>query len=249
MINDANKFTYGFEIEGLFRIDLQNRLYDIFQAKLKGDGSVGINKYEFTDRIIINTRDWDGDEYAIGVFDTFKKMLDTIKIFENNKNYVSNKTCGMHIHIKPKPQYQNLHHTISDYQFIKNLQEFASKNLCEKIRKRIATNEYCHPYTTLPITRHRWNAGNKYQFVRNHPQGTLEFRFFSACEHKESNIQLFFYHFFRELKKIKKVKEKDIILKDKQKTIKIKQNFNIIKQQKTLNIRNTIYNENKSLCV
>jgi hypothetical protein len=37
--------------------------------------------------------------------------------------------------------------------------------------------------------------------MKNHEQGTIEFRFFSACEHRDKNIKMFLSYFIKELNK------------------------------------------------
>lgn len=244
-IANKNKFTWGAEIEGHFKIKFRDELFKLFRSNkysninlnITGDGSVdNLYDMEIQENSNINAYNWKGKEMKLGIFRKYDDMINILSLFENGNNYLRNDSCGIHIHIKPKLKYKKLKYLLADYKFIIDLQKFAEKNLCWLTRDRIKNNTYCKPYTTLSKTFTAWKVERKYSFVRNHPQGTLEFRFFSTCKHKIENINIFFNYFFENLNKIenskyyslplkKNKKESDIIIKntiikEKLKTIK-----------------------------
>jgi len=210
----SEQFTYGFEIEGAFGCKLLKGLYDDGRKKgycldEKEDGSVNVGvpqvkRYKFEDPDELQ-------ELGIGIFENLKAMLDVVRHFKNDKNYLQDDSCGLHVHIKPKDD-EELKRRIFDYDFIRHLQKWASDNLCEEIRYRIAHSSFCRPHGGLLNMYTSVNHQAKHVFVGNHPQKTLEFRFFSTCEHKTKNIELFFREFFRELAKIEIGKSKNFRL-------------------------------------
>ena len=220
-------FTYGFEIEGKFDHKLCRRIERIYGTGCKDDGSVDVD----TDDWNYDCDDWNGEEFAIGIFKSFGGMIRVLKWFKNNENYLENKSCGIHVHIKPKKdKIDNLMRCmIGDYEFIQNLQNFAKNHLCNEVKHRLTSSIFCRPYLTFPTTIREWNGQKKYAFIGNHPIGTFEFRFFSTCEHKVKNITTFFDYFFNELAKIKPKKSRELDIKS-QKTRKMMID-NIIKRK------------------
>lgn len=133
----SNNFTWGFELEGHISQDLKDILETerdngkFNDLELKGDGSVSVN-----DRIIdpayyeYNSDSYIIEETAIGVFDNLETLKKYLRLFKNGVNYESNKTCGLHIHLKPKEKNEHLKGMIFDKEFITKLENY-SKLLCE----------------------------------------------------------------------------------------------------------------------
>lgn len=229
--NLKKNFTYGFEIEGRFDEKLCRRIKREFGINCKDDGSVNVDMREDDDN-------WEGEEFALGVFQSFDKMIRILKWFKNDENYYENYTCGIHVHIKPKEKKINnlLRCMIGDYDFIQNLQNFAKKNLCKETKKRLKTSSYCYPYGSFTTTLREWRGKKKYAFIGNHPLGTFEFRFFSTCKHKIKNIKTFFNYFFAELAKVKAKKREELDVKIEKKENKIKEELKIEENDKTIKI-------------
>lgn len=217
-------FTYGFEIEGLFTKqsirkiteNLERRKIDI---DIKSDGSVSVRPTKLDIEYI------DERECAIGVFKKFKDMLKAMSFFENDNNYFYDTSCGLHIHIKPIQHHKELKAMILDYNLILNLQSWVKNNLCNCNNNRLLhNNNYCQNYTSFKNAHYSVAHNDKYKFIKNHESGTVEFRFFSPCEHKIDNVSIFFDYLFKILSKTKPLKEKTFILP---KALSIpKQNYN-----------------------
>lgn len=223
-------FTYGFEIEGRFNKTLCRKVRNNYRARCKSDGSVDVDVEDFGD---YESCLWDGEELAIGIFDKFDEMIEVLKWFKNDKNYLQNDTCGIHVHIKPKERKINnlMRCVIGDYDFIQDSQRFAENHLCDEVKHRLSTSSFCRPYKTFSTALHDWRRKKKYAFIGNHPSNTFEFRFFSTCRHKASNIELFFDYFFRELAKIEPKKSEELTVKAL-KTTKIDINNTIMRGNK-----------------
>jgi len=206
---NTNDFSWGFEIEGLFDTEFvqelkweENQKGRILETK--GDGSVRFDDddYEF---INCNYR-----EVAVGIFNSHKELVRTLKKFDSS-NYEFNNSCGIHLHLKPRNQRTRL--KFMDYHFIKKLQEKAQK-LSPNIKRRILNeNGWCRQYKGLQTLRNEFDRKEKYRFVRNHPKGTFEFRFFSADENRVSNVEVFVKIMLKELNKVKDIKTKNYTLK------------------------------------
>jgi len=195
------KFTWGFEIEGLFHNDLVSKLRKLEDKKsyikleIKDDGSVDIDLPDSLDKTEWGIEEND-KEVAIGIFKDFKEMLKVLKMFKNEDNYLENSSCGLHIHLGVKDEL--LRAKIGDYSFIKKLEKWVKENLCGRTQKRL-NNTYCQHYGNFVNTYREWRKESKYRFLSNHPQGTFEFRFFAPCKHKIKNVKKFFEFFFNEL--------------------------------------------------
>ncbi len=210
---DKNSLTYGFEIEGAFTKKLISKLQvGNFHLQTKNDGSI---KYsELVSQYRQKTGIWNTDllfgnceEITLGVF---KKQTDLLKVMKkiNAKNYYWNGSCGLHLHVKPKRNVIWNKHRILDLVFIKDLQKFAYGNLCEHVKDRRG-NQYCKPYKNIENMRNRAFGKDKYSFVRFHEHyKTFEFRFFSPCEHKAKNAELFLNYFVKRLNKVDCVSKK-----------------------------------------
>jgi len=201
-----NNFTWGFELEGVFARSIVEKVYRLglkkgFRIEGKYDGSVNdalISAADFE-----TERDNEGaiTEINVGVFKRFDEMVKVLEAF-NRKNYISDDSCGLHIHIKPKAGKEFLNGQIFDSDFIENIQHFAWL-LCDHIRGERMENRYCLPAKTFSRKLRNYKYKTKYTFMGNHPQGTTEFRFFSACNHKADNVKKFFKYFGEKLGKKK----------------------------------------------
>lgn len=198
-------FTFGFEIEGIFSIGLPEKLQK-FSFSRKSDGSVHSSDIIDDNRIIRGLID-DYTEYNVGIFKNKEDLLNAVRLFENGKNYFMDTSCGLHLHIKPKDE--KIKELFWDLDFISKLENFAFKNLCECQKKRYG-NRFCEVYTNLKYFISDIKNQEKYRFVRNHPSGTLEFRFFSPCPHKAENIEKFLNYMFRLLEKQEPKKKETI---------------------------------------
>lgn len=202
MITDK-QFTFGFELEGIFSNGLIEELYDDSSLDFcaKDDGSVSVSNTKGLDLAY----DSEGElvrEVNLGIFKSLEGLLAYLKMFENGENYQSNDSCGLHIHIKPKSD--ELRAKIFDRKFIVKLERYAEL-LCPETRARIVDEQksyYCKCHYSARGLLQDYRNRTKYLFLRNHPSGTLEFRFFSACEHKLLNVKRFFDYFFEELNKM-----------------------------------------------
>jgi hypothetical protein len=212
--NVLKNFTFGFEIEGFFERDFLENLVENEAKKnrvkvnYKKDYSV---HWEDEEELEENYSDY--TELAIGIFMSFQSMIDFLSLFNRENGYIYNRTCGLHIHLKPKRD-TDLRRRIGDWQLIRDLQEFAKDNLCEHIYPRVIDGggRWCRTYGGIETAWRRWRQQEKYSFLRNHPIGTVEFRFFSPCEHKIENAINFFDFLENKLKETKRRKNKLIFL-------------------------------------
>ena len=211
---DTN-FSYGFEIEGVFTLKLIKSLEKYGDGfRLRSDGSVRwnsiIDKYDLGEEIR-NLTDDGNEEVNLGIFKSQKELLKALKLFEDGKNYFQNESCGLHLHVYPL--LQPAREIFWGYKFIKRIQNFAYSELCECVKKR-KTNTYCKPYTTFKNTLNEYQRQEKYAFVRNHPQKTLEFRFLAPCEHKVENVKKFLEFMRQEMTKKTNKVQTHIFLKE-----------------------------------
>ena len=182
----ANKFSFGFEIEGLFNKPTMLLMRKFRGFDLHGDGSVHV---DYPDE-----GEWFGYELVSPVYKGrkgLKKFERDLLIFELNKNYVRDDSCGIHLHIKTRDSF--LDDTLRSMLFIEKLQDFVEENLCPDTQERLWDCEWSRSYKSAEnhydnkcwrYARSEFESGEKYKFVRNHPQGTLEFRIFSTCKHR-----------------------------------------------------------------
>lgn len=223
MTYEDNDFTYGFEIEGIFRKELRKKLLELeeslgWDTYLKGDGSVHGGDICRSAGIYDTYEIAHGTEYNIGIFNNLKDLLGAIKIFENGKNYYMDESCGLHLHIKPKRDIKNTKGLFWDLDLIKKLEEFADTKLCSCVKKRKG-NRYCEQYNDFERFLEDYKYGEKYRFVRNHPSGTMEFRFLSPCKHKEENVEKFVKYLISNLSKQEAKKSDTIELEVKETVI------------------------------
>ena len=230
--------TYGFEIEGNFLAELKQKLGDKYCYKTDGSVSVSDNErkilkrnYVFADFIVDSNSNYKS-EITSPVFKNKTQLLKALKRFEYMKNWIANTTCGIHIHIGFKnDELKKL--DIADTMTINRLQQYAKNNLCEHIKTRLNCNTFCRPYDTSNFNNVFYDYKNKtkYKFMKNHESGTYEFRFFSACEHKDKNTKDFFNYLNNLLKDYRFHRHtKGIIRNDK--ILKIELNENIKQKQK-----------------
>lgn len=196
MIKD-NFLTYGVEIEGLFSDDLIHYVqHDDNNHSIKYDGSVHFTNSE-VDKANKNNPDQFTNDYreiASGVFHNKKDLLAFVKMFDS-KNYHYNDTTGLHLHIGMYQGYDDsispdrLQALICNYDFIKKLQDTIINQTCQCQKDRLLNHDfYCKTAKTSRDLTFNYRRNVKYSFLRFHPQGTLEFRFFKPCQHKLKNI-------------------------------------------------------------
>lgn len=240
-----NLFTYGFEIEGLFGEDIPRKIEQIdnsVEVEEQDDGSVSINSDNLDCSLLEREEDGyendDGDwcegehfttqELCVGVFDDYDNMIKALKVFKHDKNYAYNDSCGLHLHIKPIKNHDELKFALFDFKLIKKIQAWASDNLCDCVKDRLNNNNYCMTYkgnlerVAREISRHE-----KYRFVSNHPLGTAEFRFFAPCKHMIINIDKFLSELFSQLESQKLIKKSYFRIKNDTKESEIEQGYEI----------------------
>jgi hypothetical protein len=202
-----NAWTYGFEIEGLFTKKIYTTLGKLScDIKRKGDGSVHVS--EIMSQNGVDRDDLDScTEYNVGIFNNQEDLITAVEVFKNKKNYFMDESCGLHLHIKPK--FLGSKEVFWDFTLIEKLEKYAFSTLCKCQAKR-KRNRFCDIYRSNDDLIYETKNYEKYRFVRNHPSGTLEFRFFSPCEHKVDNIQKFLKYLFRLLDK-QEAKKSEII--------------------------------------
>ncbi len=192
-----NSFTYGFEIEGLFSKSVINKLNGLCSVDRKTDGSVHGRDIASTNRIDLDDIEggsyWSPTELGLGVFSNIKSLLEVMGLFINKKTYFMDESCGLHLHIKAK-ELEN-REVFWDLPLIKKLEEFAFTELCNCQKKR-KDNRFCLNYGAFRCFYSDIVSKTKYRFVRNHPSGTMEFRFFCPCEHKVENVEKFLNYTF-----------------------------------------------------
>jgi hypothetical protein len=218
-----NKFTdksltYGFEIEGVFTdgaIKSADKL-DCVVTK-KRDGSVHESNILYNAKL---NRWSEYTELNLGIFNNQKDLITALETFENKKNYFMDESCGLHLHIKPKKDVDSFRELFEDVDFVLNLEKFASNNLCSCVKDRESVH-FCAWYRGFDDFMRDFKGQTKYRFVRNHPSGTMEFRFFSPCIHKENNVSKFLTYMIhllncQEHKKIGEFElfEKDVIVQN-----------------------------------
>ena len=199
------QFTYGFEIEGAFTNELCRELRAYarehkYNFKFKYDGSVSVSpSWGYSIRSPYS-------EINLGVFKRFEDMIEVLQMFTAS-NYVSNTTCGLHVHVKPKYYWndEKIMDMFWSYEFVKKMQKYADTNLCDCQHERLHSRpgeRYCAFHKNFAYLRNNFMRQSKFVFVGNHPSGTYEFRFFSACSHKVQNVKKFFAFAFDELAEI-----------------------------------------------
>lgn len=225
-------FSYGLEVEGVFKHSLLDKLGK-FGLDCKSDSSVSV---EVPSKWLENNDSADEEisEISVGVFDSLARVIRVLGMIDSDYdsgNYRYNHTCGLHFHIRPTGKDAELVRSlIEDEKLIKKLQAFGFDELCEHLKTREETG-YCYAYENRYL-RDDWRFQEKYRFMRNHPQGTYEFRFFSPCEHKAENIKRFMDFFLKELKKLSVDRRGEIALSKPIRSVSQEQSIRIKTKQK-----------------
>ena len=209
----CDDFTYGFEVEGFFADSLIQALKGL-RLDFKGGADGSVN-----DRIMDKVKPLQDDfiddgieEIKIGIFKRRRDMLKVLSMIQPKKNHFFDRTCGLHLHIKPKKDNGSVGKLIEDMDFLKKIQQFAYENLCSHIKSR-KSNTFCLTYRNFNHTLRDLRQQQKYRFIRHHSNyGTYEMRFFSPCEHKVENVKKFLAYFMRELNKVQPKKEGGVTL-------------------------------------
>ena len=233
-----NSFTYGIECEGIFGNGLIDMIEDEGSFDLKYDSSVRYNNIR--DKFNLKSEDITDDQHTevnLGVYTNSLMLLKALKMFKNGENYWTDKSCGLHLHIKPKRRFKDITDIFWDYKLIKKLEKYAFSELCEHVQAR-KLEHFCHKYGGFDSFLYDYRTSEKYRFVHRHEQGTWEFRFFAPCEHKLDNMKKFLKYFYKEINKQKnKMKFKmylDDVIQVKEKNIDVKVNERL--QELELNI-------------
>lgn len=250
-------FTYGFELEGLFSQDLFAGKTEAEKEFLKSghfhqDGSVSI--YDEFDEMIgdDNDPDYHAHEYSSPVINSFDDLMYYLSMF-NGDTYHMNDTCGFHLHIKPKDEEgERIKSIMASYAFLKQFKQaiFSRKNLVvndqipffdsyQVERLRGESKRWCQPYDgEMDDMYQTWRRRDKYRCIRNHPQGTLEFRLFSPYPGKEDRVQSLFTIIEKIVKKCENVGASQEIEKKKEKTTPFLLH---IGKQKNYNLDDDVY--------
>jgi len=181
--------TFGFELEGAFA-QLQKPKW---KGRLKYDGSVDeseARKLLEREGVIATGQ----SEYESPVFNSKKELLQDLRTFIDGVTFSTDlDSCGLHLHIgETGRRIKRLRNAMMSLRFQHDAHAYL-KNRCGCQHERL-TGEQAH-WCRLPKT--SWDLiGNahdeyKYQFMRFHPQGTLEFRGFAPCEHRNVNVAMF----------------------------------------------------------
>lgn len=205
MNSKLDQFTWGFELEGVFSTRLLSLLPE--GGDFKSDGSV--RDESIRDRIdIIYRREGNSEphhEYASPIFNTYGEMIAALSIFYSDPTlYASNISCGLHIHVKGKPGVGRLYQAqIFGMETLGLMQDFAMTKMGTTQKNRFSESVYCHRYSEVENyqirdLKHRIDHNEKYRFVRNHPSGTAEFRFFSPVLKSTVEKVNLFFEFFAE---------------------------------------------------
>lgn len=136
-------------------------------------------------------------------------------MFKDKKNYLANSSCAIHVHFQPnkKLNHHDIRMKVADVVLMRKAEKYAFEKLCSELKRR-KNNDYCRRYSalkTLPLRIKHWRT-DKYRFIRQHPQGTLEARFFSVCKHKVENVIKFFNFYLPLLLKTPSEFKKSFIL-------------------------------------
>lgn len=215
-----NSFTYGVELEGAFTKTLISKMMEgKHTLNAKTDSSVRWHRIistckktipGFNIHSIVSGK----QEIDIGVFNNQDELFNVLRLAK--EGYFWDKSCGLHLHIKPKRNIDMLGSKIFDVDFLMRVQQFAYTGLCPHISVR-RRNRYCRPYRNLENLIFREIRNDKYSFIYHNPDyKTFEMRFFAPCQHRVENIQKFMAYFIKELNTVTTLKSKTIIFKSLQ---------------------------------
>ena len=187
--------TFGFEIEGMFAKKLIRNFDRNNRGRFKEDGSVNLRCDEvddFVDKYDLMADDlqFSYQEFESKIFKDYEEMLKVMNKF-TPPNFLYNSSCGLHLHIgNTKLKNHIWQGLFNNWKLITELQNWAKDKLCDCQTRRLANgNSYCRLYPTKKKLINDFNHLEKYNFMAFHPLGTLEFRFFSPCEHKVENVK------------------------------------------------------------
>lgn len=163
----------GFEIEGVFSIELYERMKN--EGEFKRDYSVKrgsiIRQWNLDEDDLI-----DYDEFSSKVFEDYDEMVEILSYFEAKNGYYYDKeewSSGLHFHVS-LPNIRSCFILASDWNKFKKFQSnFILKNYEERVEK----GGYCFAYKTKQAFLKGFRMSEKYRVLRFHPRGTLEFRF------------------------------------------------------------------------
>lgn len=208
----TKSFTYGFEIEGVFERNLLDSLPS--DTEIKEDGSIDWARIMIYNKIPEHKVSCsDETEVNLGVFNDLDELSEKLSLFKNGKTYWQDDRCGLHLHIKPKKDIKITKGLFWDIELIKKLEEFAFNKLCSCIKLR-ENNRFCESYDSFGSFYRDFKRNEKYRFVRNHPSGTMEFRFFCPCQHKVKNVEKFIEYMIELLNKQEAKKSISVTLQD-----------------------------------
>ncbi len=207
-------FTFGFEIEGYFHNNLKTDLPEnsFLNGSWHEDGSVHISDIRWRANELLRTRANSLDtteeelrgrncstEYSSPVFEDFETFHQTLQAFKFNENYIANDSCGLHVHVKQKPDALFERSLLTSrhgqkFMYTAALTLAKKMKLQTQIARLTGKAKYCMPYKyeDTRLLNAEWKNHEKYRFVRNHPQGTMEFRFFSPLGKKDEYVHAFF---------------------------------------------------------
>jgi len=207
------------EIEGAFSTELAE-LVDVNKwGTWADDGSV--------DHDLIDELDYpiDAEEFRSGVVG-YKKLYKILRAF-SKPNYASNDSCGIHLHISAKDcSPKILARIVSDLDFMEHIRDVARNNFGEEQSRRLGEdNEYCQFFKGSGDLSHCIRNRDKYRFMRYHPSyNTLEWRFFSALENGNDNvdnIRLFLKEFLKHINGCRTIKNiTEIEVNDEEQVVK-----------------------------
>lgn len=190
-----SKLTYGFELEGIYRKTLIRDLENNSLGSFGSDGS--ISRFKLNSDLPESVREFysvdDMEvEFRSKVFRNHKAVIETLEMF-TDANYHWDSDCGLHLHLCGVNSYikQQLYNVMCNWDMVKKIQKFAQEKMCQCQKSRINKSRYCKPYVTKKQLLDNFQRSNdKYRFMY-YRRETLEFRFFSTCEHKVENVKKF----------------------------------------------------------
>lgn len=198
-----NVLRVGFELEGKFRTTITPTAATI--------GSFGYDSSVHETKIKKQHLLWQYTRYS-----EFRSKPMTIDDAKNAlavftpKNYVSDSSCGLHVHVSAgteKSEYREdlwkyrfrLHRLLTDWEFINRVQTLSQ--WCTCVRERLTSCQYCKPYANEQELKKLYIRKEKYRVMNFHEQGTIEFRFLAACKHRNKNfarlLNMVLQHFTR----------------------------------------------------
>ena len=185
MITDiSNKMRFGFEIEGLFTQYLVDDIDEVYPGgEWKEDGSVNEDNCIKSFKNVKDGYLSGYTEYASPVLD-IEGLKSLLPLFNSHNGYYWDKqeySTGLHLHLSLEGVEKNkLFFLASDWQAFSRLQKhiktYAKYHSVNLYRRLKGNTYYYSPYDYISFI-YGLYSGEKYKFMRFHPQGTLEFRF------------------------------------------------------------------------